>query len=326
MRAVRSLCGAAALVVGAATGAACSASSAAADPWRLCPQAIASQERIQGIPRHLLSAIALAESGRKHPNFDKRMPWPWTVMAEGRGRYLPTKAAAVQEVRALQARGIRNIDVGCMQVNLYYHGDAFDSIERAFDPETNVAYAGKFLSELFRDTGSWQEAAGKYHSATPEHKVPYRQRVVRYWNEQQRLELAGLTEFGSGALTSGAGTQAGTQAGDQAGGGQRIRSPAMLYAYAARRMSARAPAAAAGTSRRGAVAPVTVTPPFGPGAAAAGRRTVRPLRSPEDEQVFAARRTQYLRELRQAIAEVKRSQVVQVARDDPRGPVRAQVR
>jgi hypothetical protein len=95
-----------------------------ADPWRLCPEAIASQERTQGLPRHLLSAIALAESARKHPTFGKRMPWPWTVMAEGEGRYLPTKAAAIAEVRGLQARGIRNIDVGCMQVNLYHHAEA----------------------------------------------------------------------------------------------------------------------------------------------------------------------------------------------------------
>ena len=89
----------------------CSAASASTQRHRcrwtlgLCPQAIATAERTQAIPKHLLSAIALAESGRKHPTLDKRMPWPWTVMAEGQGRYLATKQAAIEEVRQLQAGG-----------------------------------------------------------------------------------------------------------------------------------------------------------------------------------------------------------------------------
>src|SRR3546814_15246449 len=69
-------------------------------------------------------------------------------MAEGRGRFLPSKAAAIEEVRRLQARGIRNIDVGCLQVNLHYHPDAFASLETAFDPEANAAYAADFLVRL----------------------------------------------------------------------------------------------------------------------------------------------------------------------------------
>mgnify|MGYP002737320108 CR=1 FL=1 len=196
---------AAGLLVAAMAGTAKAAPALPTDPWRLCPEAIAAQEKSQAIPKHLLSAIALAESARKHPTFGKRMPWPWTVMAEGEGRYLPTKALAIEEVRLLQARGIRNIDVGCMQVNLYHHADAFYSLDNAFDPAANVAYASKFLKSLYDDFGSWQEAAGRYHSATPELKEPYQSRVVSFWNEQQRLEFVGSNTFGLGPLTAGAG-------------------------------------------------------------------------------------------------------------------------
>lgn len=284
------------------------------DPWRLCPEAIAGQERAQSIPKHLLSAIALAESGRKHPTLGKRMPWPWTVMAEGQGRYLPSKAAAVAEVRQLQARGVRNIDVGCMQVNLYYHPEAFFSLDQAFEPSVNVAYAGGFLRDLFEATGSWQEAAGLYHSATPEHKIPYRQRVITNWNEQQRLEMAGLTAFGTGPLTAGVEPGAKT--------GQRIRSPALLFSYAERRLGGPAGTLAA---RRDLQRPDASTPLQGRlsamrdggregGAPLAGR----PVRSLDEEAAFAARRAQYLQELRQAIAEVKRSYAVQVVQDTPR--------
>jgi len=166
----------------------------ALDPYRLCTDAIARQDRTGQTPRHLLSAIALAESGRRHPVTKAAVPWPWAVMSEGRGRYLPTKAAAIAEVRGLQARGIRNIDVGCMQINLSYHPDAFDSLDEAFDPAVNVAYAAEYLRSLYDSQGSWQEAAGRYHSATPAHKIPYQQRVLAFWNKQQKRALEGLDD------------------------------------------------------------------------------------------------------------------------------------
>lgn len=164
------------------------------DPYRLCTDAIARQDRTGMTPRHLLSAIALAESGRRHPVTKAAVPWPWAVMAEGRGRYLSTKAEAIAEVRGLQARGIRNIDVGCMQINLSYHPDAFGSLDEAFDPAANVAYAAEYLRSLYADQGSWQEAAGRYHSATPEHKIPYQQRVLAFWNQQQRRAVDGIED------------------------------------------------------------------------------------------------------------------------------------
>ena len=73
-------------------------------------------------------------------------------MAEGEGRYFPTKNEAVAAVRELQLRGIRNVDVGCMQVNLMHHGDAFESIEAALEPEINVAYGARYLAALHRET------------------------------------------------------------------------------------------------------------------------------------------------------------------------------
>jgi hypothetical protein len=118
------------------------------NPWTMCAKATNKVERQEGIPRQLLRAISKAESGRYHEGKQVVMAWPWTVMAEGRGRYLETKAAAIAEVEALRARGVKNIDVGCMQVNLQHHPGAFASLEDAFDPLTNVTYAASFLKTL----------------------------------------------------------------------------------------------------------------------------------------------------------------------------------
>src|SRR4030095_8523419 len=87
----------------------------APNPWIMCAKATTRIERRERIPRQLLRAISKAESGRYHVGKQLVMAWPWTVMAEGRGRYLDTKEAAIAEVEGLRARGVKNIDVGFMQ-------------------------------------------------------------------------------------------------------------------------------------------------------------------------------------------------------------------
>ena len=80
-------------------------------------------------------------------------------------------------MRTLQARGVRSIDVGCMQVNLMHHPDAFASLDEAFDPVANARYAARFLSALFRQTGDWSLATANYHSANADRGEDYQRRV-----------------------------------------------------------------------------------------------------------------------------------------------------
>lgn len=152
--------------------------AAAADA---CAAEAAAQEQQGGIPPRLLHAIALAETGRWDTERRASFAWPWTVTAEGEGRFLPSRQAAIAEVRRLQARGIRNIDVGCMQVNLQHHPDAFADLDEAFEPRSNVAYAARFLKDLQTDAGSWTTAAAHYHSHTPHLAAAYRAKVMRLW-------------------------------------------------------------------------------------------------------------------------------------------------
>ena len=67
----------------------------AADPAQLCRQAIQATEREHRLPVTLLHAIATVESGRLNPRTGAVAPWPWTVNAEGQGRYFETKAEAI---------------------------------------------------------------------------------------------------------------------------------------------------------------------------------------------------------------------------------------
>jgi Transglycosylase SLT domain len=158
------------------------------DQRKFCSEPIRRQEREAGIPGQLLAAVALAESGRWDKADSANFAWPWTVTTEGKGQFFATKAEAIAQVKRLRARGLRNIDVGCMQINLMHHPDAFANLEDAFDPETNVAYATAFLKQLFEKHRSWIAAVGHYHSSTPEFHMRYRQKVTKLWNDERRRE------------------------------------------------------------------------------------------------------------------------------------------
>ncbi|MBC8337603.1 MAG: transglycosylase SLT domain-containing protein [Alphaproteobacteria bacterium] len=152
--------------------------------WDICTRESTSTEQRLNIPRHLLNAISRAESGRWNKARRANVAWPWTVTSGGKGRFFDTKAEALAEVEFLMTEGVRNIDVGCMQVNLYYHASAFESLAEALDPATNVTYGASYLKTLHSVTGDWARAAGFYHSKTPERNAPYREKVLAFWREQ----------------------------------------------------------------------------------------------------------------------------------------------
>lgn len=147
----------------------------------LCAEQVRATEASYGIPQGLLESISIVESGRYDSERRATIAWPWTVMAQGQGRYFPTKAEAIAEVRRLKSRGVENIDVGCMQVNLHFHPNAFATLEEAFDPAANVAYAARFLIGLFEATNHWPTAASYYHSQTPNLAATYRQKLMKVW-------------------------------------------------------------------------------------------------------------------------------------------------
>src|SRR3978361_1747929 len=101
---------------------------------QLCRQAIAAAERAHGIPSHLLAAIARVESGRRDQTSGTFNPWPWTINMDGQGSFYDNKLQAVAAAASMRPRTTRSIDVGCMQISLIFHPDAFPSMAQAFDP------------------------------------------------------------------------------------------------------------------------------------------------------------------------------------------------
>jgi hypothetical protein len=124
------------------------------DPLRACDRAAARAEAEWHLPAGLLAAIGIVESGRGGLGSALPVAWPWSINASGNAFYLSSMPAAIAAVRTLQAAGWKAIDVGCFQVDLLYHPEAFAAIETAFDPETNAQAAARILT-LSRFSGRY---------------------------------------------------------------------------------------------------------------------------------------------------------------------------
>jgi hypothetical protein len=190
------------------------AAAVPADPATLCEVAVTSAEVSGNLPPRLLHAISLTESGRIDPKTGTVRAWPWTINAEGEGHFFETRDDAIIAVRGLQARGVQSIDVGCNQVNLMFHPHAFASLEEAFDPRSNAAYAARFLNALYAESRDWQHAIAAYHSETPALGDAYRVLVMARWRdpdlrEASPVQTSAYQDFARGGQAYGSFTSSG---------------------------------------------------------------------------------------------------------------------
>ena len=148
------------------------------DVLSLCERAGQEAEQEAGVPTGLLLAIGRVESGRWDQTLGRVTPWPWAVDVAGTGRHPGSKDEAIRLVEEARTAGTRNIDVGCFQVNLLHHPNAFSDLHQAFDPATNARYAARLLVSLKQRLGGWSEAVEAYHSANPAHGIPYGRAVM----------------------------------------------------------------------------------------------------------------------------------------------------
>ena len=155
----------------------------------LCERAALRAAAESGVPADVLMAIALVESGRA---VEGRMrPWPWAANADGRGHWFANADEAAAFARGQLAQGRPSFDLGCFQINWRWHGQHFDRPEALLEPLVSARYAARFLSQLHAEFGSWEAAAGAYHSRSPHLAQAYRARFARH-----RARLAHLAPAG----------------------------------------------------------------------------------------------------------------------------------
>ena len=143
----------------------------------ICRNAAVKAADRHGIPREVLVAITLVETGTNRDG--AYGAWPWTVNVAGKGFWLESRAAALLHAQRALARGQPSFDVGCFQLNYKWHGQHFASIDHMFEPGPSGAYAARFVKDLHREPGDWIKASGLYHSRTPKYSKKYRKLVAQ---------------------------------------------------------------------------------------------------------------------------------------------------
>ncbi len=160
-------------------------------PSGLCMNAAEAAERAHGIPSGLLRAVGVVESGRAAGG-GVAAPWPWVLDVDGKGAFFMTRAAALSGLQSALSSGKASIDVGCFQVNLAQHPNAFRSPDEALDPALNANYAARFLASLRLSSPDWETAVARYHSASAI-GISYSASVMTAWTGRPFTEPAGPT-------------------------------------------------------------------------------------------------------------------------------------
>jgi soluble lytic murein transglycosylase-like protein len=155
----------------------------------VCEREMSLAAKRYDVPLAVLYAVGLTETGQRGSL------QPFALNIEGPSFFAATLSEALRRFEEAQKRGARLIDVGCMQINHYFHGRHFRSVDAMFDPHENVDYAARFLKELRAREGSWTLAAARYH-AGPDND-PAQKRYVC-------LVIANMVASGFGAWTANA--------------------------------------------------------------------------------------------------------------------------
>jgi soluble lytic murein transglycosylase-like protein len=171
-----------ALVASISSGAAQAAEQASV----VCEREMIRAAKLYGVPLGVLYAVGLTETGRKGSL------QPYALNIEGRAEFADGPADAIRRFERARAGGAKLIDLGCMQINHYYHGAQFASLSAMLEPHRNVEYAAKFLKDLRLREGSWTMAVARYHAGP--NNNPAQKRYVC-------AVISNMVATGFGALT-----------------------------------------------------------------------------------------------------------------------------
>ena len=114
-----------------------------ADPRKICDKIARKVEQIDNLPENILTSIALVEAGRINRDGSKN-PWPWSLNHAGKSLFFNNKEDAINYLKKHVSPDFKNIDVGCMQINVKWHRENFKSFSSMINPRTNIEYAAKF--------------------------------------------------------------------------------------------------------------------------------------------------------------------------------------
>ena len=158
----------------------------------VCESEITAAAAKYQIPEGILYSVGLTETGRKGSL------QPFAMNIEGKAYFENSAGDVLQRFASARAQGAKLIDLGCMQINYYFHGENFTSPDEMLNPRKNVEYAAKFLSNLHARHETWTMAVARYHAGPnndpaqkeiclPGHRQSGRNRLRKMDNERDEF-------------------------------------------------------------------------------------------------------------------------------------------
>jgi hypothetical protein len=140
-----------------------------------CLAAIDKYEQLYKIPTGLLKAVGKVES-----------EYNFLALNDGLGSHnFKTKQEVLNRINYLVDIGKTNFDIGCMQINYYWHRKNFNSIEEMLNVSWNVRYAASLIHGLYKEHGTWQAAVRHYHSYEPSIHKQYSKKIALAWLKEK---------------------------------------------------------------------------------------------------------------------------------------------
>ncbi|MCW2284605.1 hypothetical protein M2323_002492 [Rhodoblastus acidophilus] len=163
-------------------------SVAAAEPkLGPCEREMARAARAENIPLYVLYSVGLTETGARG------QLQPYAMNVDGVAVSSASLPEAMAKFSEAKARGAKFIDIGCMQINHRYHGQNFSSLAAMFDERLNVAYAARFLKQLYAKETSWTLAVARYN-AGPDNNYAQKKYVCAVIANMVRSGFGGWTD------------------------------------------------------------------------------------------------------------------------------------
>lgn len=140
-----------------------------------CLAAISKYEKLYNIPTGLLKAVSKIESEHNHLALNDGL----------KSHNFKTDKEVLERISYLKNIGKTNFDIGCMQINYYWHNQNFASVEEMLDVTSNVRYAASIIHGLYKAHGSWQAAVRHYHSYEPKFYQIYSKKIALAWLKEK---------------------------------------------------------------------------------------------------------------------------------------------
>jgi hypothetical protein len=152
-----------------------------------CEREMTRAANMENIPLGVLYSVGLTETGQRG-----RLQ-PYAMNVDGVAFIATNLPEAIRIFNAARQRGVKLIDIGCMQINHRWHAAHFTSLEAMFDPHLNVAYAARFLKDLRAREANWTLAVARYN-AGPGNVVAQKKYVCAVIGNMVRSGLGAWTD------------------------------------------------------------------------------------------------------------------------------------